>query len=159
LVEKLLDLFEIANHPDSFKIDLFGLDYKSSLFRVKDLMIETFPVNHTVRNLALKFRNDNVSIVYSSDTAYHEPLAEFASNCDVLIHEATMSTKLGDAFREGHSTPSDAARIAEKARVKQLFLVHVGFSVSENPQKAIEEARNFFDGIVVIPKDLEIYSF
>jgi len=158
LVEKLLDLFEIKNHPDSFSVELVKVSYETSHFAIKDLTVETFLVNHTVRNLALKFCDERKSVVYSSDTAFHAALAEFARDCDALIHEATMSVRLGDTLREGHSTPSDAARIAEMAGVKLLFLVHVGFSVDRYPKKAIEEAKDIFKGNVVVPKDLEIYS-
>ncbi|MCD6252996.1 MAG: MBL fold metallo-hydrolase [Thermotogae bacterium] len=158
LTVKLLDLFEIRNHPGSFNIEPIRVSYETSHFVIKDLTVETFLVIHTVRNLALKFCDGRKSVVYSSDTAFHASLAEFARNSEALMHEATMSAKLGDVRREGHSTPSEAAKIAETARVKQLFLVHVGFSVDKHPEKAVEEARKIFKGNVVVPRDLEIYS-
>lgn len=157
-IERLLDLFEIEKHADSFRVDLLPLEYEETAITIGDLSIGTFPVKHTVKNLALKFATENKSVVYSSDTAFFEPLADFAKGCDVLVHEATMSTALGDNYREGHSTPSDAARIAERAGVKRLFLVHVGYSVAKQPEKAIEEAKKHFRGEVFIPHDLDVYE-
>ena len=65
-------------------------------------------------------------IVYSGDTTPCEKLVEFSKDADVLIHDATFDSEHEDIANDyGHSTASQAAEIAKKAQVKQLFLTHI----------------------------------
>jgi ribonuclease BN (tRNA processing enzyme) len=86
---------------------------------------------------ALKFTGSHV-VVFSADTAFFPPLAEFAKGADLLIHEAMLPeavealiarTGLGDKLRAhlhaSHSTAEQAARIATMAGVKHLALNHL----------------------------------
>ena len=64
-------------------------------------------------------------VVFILDTAYTEVLPKFAKNADVLICESTMADELEDKAKEyKHLTPSIAANIAKKAKVKELILTH-----------------------------------
>ena len=48
-----------------------------------------------------------------------------AADADVLVHEATLDDSFAAlALERGHSTPSDAARVAARARVSHLVLWH-----------------------------------
>ena len=65
-------------------------------------------------------------VAYSGDTGYLETFADMATGSDVLIHEATFSKNESDEAKSfKHSTASEAARIAERAGVKKLFLTHI----------------------------------
>lgn len=65
------------------------------------------------------------SYAYCSDTIYDENIVKFISGVDLLYHEATFTdSMLGRAKETFHSTASQAARIAEKAKVKQLLIGH-----------------------------------
>lgn len=60
------------------------------------------------------------------DTRYCENAVYLADQADLLIHEATFSKseeKL--AFEYFHSTTQQAAKIARKANVKQLYMTHI----------------------------------
>lgn len=93
-------------------------------------------------------------IVYSGDTRPSERIAELAYGADVLIHEATLGDDLIErAEEEGHSTPSGAARIALKANVKHLILVHISARYSET-ESLVKEAKKIFPSIT-IAKDLD----
>jgi ribonuclease Z len=64
-------------------------------------------------------------IVYANDTRPCENVVELAKDCDVLIHDATVDTKLEAKANEyGHSSARQAATIAKKANAKLLLLVH-----------------------------------
>ncbi|MBC7806967.1 MAG: ribonuclease Z, partial [Akkermansiaceae bacterium] len=53
-------------------------------------------------------------------------MVELASDADLLIHEATFAeSERSLADRASHSTASDAARVAEAARVRRLILTHI----------------------------------
>jgi ribonuclease Z len=93
-------------------------------------------------------------IVISGDTKPCDQIIAFSEDADILIHEATFDSRLQDIAKEyGHTTASQAAEIAEKARVEKLFLVHISpryldFHVLE------DEARSVFAHSYV-PKDFQ----
>lgn len=77
-------------------------------------------------------------VVFSGDTAFHPPLAEFASGADLLIHEAMLPDGLesiirrtgnGSRLREhliaSHTFAADVGRIATMAGVRRLALNHM----------------------------------
>jgi ribonuclease BN (tRNA processing enzyme) len=76
--------------------------------------------------------------VFSGDTAFHPPLAEFARGADLLIHEAMLpeglesiirrtgnGTRLREHLIASHTFAADAGRIAAMAGVKRLALNHM----------------------------------
>ncbi|UCE38216.1 MAG: ribonuclease Z [Thermoplasmata archaeon] len=65
-------------------------------------------------------------IVYSGDTRPSSAVIELARNCDVLIHDATLSKDLDEkAHKYGHSTAAQAATVASQSNAKVLFLTHI----------------------------------
>ncbi|HLG34790.1 MAG TPA: ribonuclease Z [Bacteroidia bacterium] len=60
-----------------------------------------------------------------SDTIYDENLVRHISGVDLLYHEATFTNDMLERAKETfHSTASQAAAIAGKAKVKQLLIGH-----------------------------------
>jgi len=89
-----------------------------------------------------------VSVAFTGDTAYHEPVADLARGADLLIHEASLAV---DAPQEVvrqtmHSSAVDAARIAALAQVKQLALIHYE---TDRAQQRLAEARAIFPNTVL----------
>jgi ribonuclease Z len=85
-----------------------------------------------------------LKIVYSGDTRSTRSLVRLAKDADLLIHEATLMDELADrAKRDGHSTPSQAARIAKQARAKRLILTHVSARYRD-VAPMLKEARKIF---------------
>ncbi|MEM3617223.1 MAG: ribonuclease Z [Candidatus Bathyarchaeia archaeon] len=83
-------------------------------------------------------------IVYTGDTRPFDGLADFASNADLLIHDATLDDKLAErAYEDGHSTPSQAAETAEKAKARLLVLTHISARY-EDPRMLLRQARKIF---------------
>jgi len=83
-------------------------------------------------------------IVYTGDTKPFRSLAKFATDADLLIHEATLDDELAERAREdGHSTPSQAATAAKKAKVKQLVLTHISARY-EDAAILVKQARRLF---------------
>jgi len=117
---------------------------------------------------ALKFQTADWSVVFSADTAYFPPLAEFSHGCDVLVHEAMLMegvdkiveiTGNGERLRthlmDSHTLAPDAARIASKAQAKHLVLNHLipadlpGFEETD----WLEATRGHFAGPITIGRD------
>ncbi|MEP1931379.1 MAG: MBL fold metallo-hydrolase [Roseibium sp.] len=116
---------------------------------------------------ALRFETPDWSVVFSADTAFFSPLADFAKDCDVLVHEAMLArgvdkiveiTGNGDRLRQhllaSHTMAPDAAKIAESASAKTLVLNHLipadlpGFEETE-----WHEATKGFSGKTIVSQD------
>jgi ribonuclease Z len=95
-------------------------------------------------------------IVYSGDTRPTKSLLQLSEKADLLIHEATFENEMQEkAIEDGHSTPSQAARIAKKARVKRLVLTHVS-SRYKNTESLLDQARKIFPQSDVAEDFMEI---
>ncbi|MGC8896052.1 MAG: ribonuclease Z [Candidatus Bathyarchaeia archaeon] len=83
-------------------------------------------------------------IVYTGDTRPFKGLTKFASDADLLIHDATLDNEMAErAEEDGHSTPEQAARNAKKAKVKQLILTHVSARYDDT-SILLEQAKKIF---------------
>jgi ribonuclease Z len=83
-------------------------------------------------------------IVYTGDTRPFKGFVKFAAGADLLIHDATLDDELAEkAEEDGHSTPSQAAESAKKARVKQLVLTHISARYDDT-SILLEQAQKFF---------------
>ncbi|WP_027054982.1 MBL fold metallo-hydrolase [Mesorhizobium erdmanii] len=87
---------------------------------------------------ALRFDHGGKSVVFSADTAFFPPLAEFTAGADILVHEAMLEegierlvakTGNGARLREhllaSHSFAEEAGRIARDGGAKRLVLNHL----------------------------------
>jgi len=93
-------------------------------------------------------------IVISGDTIPLSKMVEFAKDADVLIHEATFDTDMEDTSSEyGHTTASQAAEIAKKANVGELYLTHISPRYN-NGEKLEDEAKKIFKESI-LPKDFQ----
>jgi ribonuclease Z len=66
------------------------------------------------------------SIAYCTDTRPCEAAIALAQDADLLIHEGTFEEGMADdAHRKGHSTVTDAARVAKAAAARRLAITHL----------------------------------
>lgn len=117
-----------------------------------DLHVDTCSTVHPVQGLCYRFtdKRTQASFVYTGDTAYHPPIADHARGASLLIHEASHGPESpSDPGVWGHAGAPDAARIAQRAGVEQLALIHCPESLS---QKAIAAAKQIFPN-TFLPKD------
>jgi ribonuclease BN (tRNA processing enzyme) len=120
-------------------------------------------------SFALKFEFPGKTIVFSGDTAYHPPLAQFAKGADILVHEAMLGPAIEFIVRANpnaatilkhlqasHTLVADVGRIATDAGVKTLVLSH--FVPADAPnvteQQWIDGVRETWKGDLVLAKDL-----
>jgi len=95
-------------------------------------------------------------IVYSGDTRPVENFVRLAEGADLLIHEATFDDELIDKAKEdGHSTPSQVAKTAKKAKVKRLVLTHLS-SRYRSTESLLEQAKKIFSNVVVAEDFMKI---
>ena len=119
-----------------------------------------------IESFALKFEFGGKIVVFSGDTTYFPPLAEFARGADYLIHEVMYGPaieayvkRMGNAAtllehaKASHTLAEDVGRIATASGVKTLVLNHfVPYNVA--PEKWTEAARTTFAGNIVVGKDM-----
>lgn len=87
---------------------------------------------------ALRFEHGGKNVVFSADTAFFPPLADFAEGADLLVHEAMLEegierlvartgngARLKEHLLASHSFAEEAGRIASDAGVKRLVLNHL----------------------------------
>jgi ribonuclease Z len=88
-------------------------------------------------------------IVYTGDTRPFKGFAKFAADADMVIHDATLDDALAEnAAVDGHSTPSQAAEEAGKAKAKQLVLMHISARYVD-AGLLLEQAQKVFKSTVV----------
>lgn len=122
------DLVQVEEFSDGPVLEEGGL-------KVSALRVDHPPVTDC---FALRFGEGTKSAVFSSDTAFFPPLAEFAKGADILVHEAMLDegierlvakTGNGARLREhllaSHSFADEAGRIAANAGVGRLVLHHL----------------------------------
>ncbi|MCI0560862.1 MAG: ribonuclease Z [Nitrososphaera sp.] len=91
----------------------------------------------------------------SGDTRPTEKLAEFFTDCDVLVFESTYGSDNQQKAREyWHSTSAEAATLAKKAGAKKLFLTH--FSARYDETSALVSEASAIHGNVEAADDLRV---
>ncbi len=139
------DLWKMVAHPIALNGEPTpARDRTAVVFDDGSLKVTAIEVNHAPVEPAYGYRFDykGRSVVISGDTAPHEPLAKAAAGADVLFHEAqgqemvkklqTIANEAGNArlthilhdIQSYHSSPIDAAKIANEAKVKLLVFYH-----------------------------------
>jgi ribonuclease Z len=162
-----------------YEIDVSGNEMVV-LYDQEGIKISAFSVSHEPVSPSYGFRVDykGKSVVYSGDCSYDERLIEHAQGADILIHEAmqkdfisrasALQVKLGNTRNAQilkdvvgyHSTPQEAAQVAQKANVKKLILSHLA------PAPGNPISRRFFNiglddiykGPILLAEDGDIYT-
>ncbi|MBD9652352.1 MBL fold metallo-hydrolase [Ensifer sp. ENS09] len=113
---------------------------EGEIFSEEGLTLSALRVDHppVTDCFALRFDHAEGSVVFSSDTAYFPPLADFAKGADILVHEAMLAegvdrlvartgngARLKEHLLASHSFAGEAAAIATAAGVGRLVLHHL----------------------------------
>jgi ribonuclease BN (tRNA processing enzyme) len=116
---------------------------------LKGVNLRTCPVPHGPAAVAYEITDASRSrLVYSGDTEYCDDLAVFAEDADLLILECSVPE---GGVHPGHLTPSEAGRIAGKARCRRLLLTH--FFPSCRGRDLLTPCRRFYDGPITLAED------
>ncbi|MEX0920492.1 MAG: ribonuclease Z [Candidatus Pacearchaeota archaeon] len=139
---------------DKKKIEKFKIPTGPHMKKLKEGKDITYKgKKYSAKNLTYTEEGKRVSIVL--DTALNERIAPFVKESDVFVSESTFDSGHEDKAREyKHLTSEQAARIAKKAKVKKLYLIHVSQRFSKNFKAVLQEAKKVFKE-TSLPKDLD----
>lgn len=120
----------------------------------RGLSVEVDGVTYTP-DMVLGESRKGLKVTYCTDTRPCANIAEFAKDSDLFICEAMYGDKdkKQDALDKKHMMMVEAAEIALKANVKELWLTHFSPSM-RYPENHIESARKIFKN-TIIPHDGE----
>ena len=154
LSEKYTDLidnriiFHIVEDKEERKI----LDYNIKFLDVQAKKDKQFGFKTTLEN--------GKTIVFLGDETFDEKLREEVKGVDWLLHEAMCMDSEAERYKpyeKMHSTVKTASKIANSLNVKNLILYHSNDNDLKNRKKLYsEEAREYFNGNIYVPDDLEI---
>ncbi|MEZ5710823.1 MAG: MBL fold metallo-hydrolase [Blastomonas sp.] len=145
-----------------------------------DLKVTAVRVPHDPVTPAVGYRFDykGRSVVISGDTSPAPALAGACNGCDLVVHEALNPDMVAilqkAAARRGnktaakimsdippyHTSPADAARIAQKGKAKMLVLTHI---IPPLPSRLLypyylKGTSGLFDGDIIIGEDGMLFS-
>lgn len=143
------------DHQDRFDRLIALHDHPADGFAaetVADATVRSAPARHGVPAVAYRFDLDELSVVFSGDTAPTEAVVELANDADLLVHDATFASgRRATNDTPDHSTPREAGQIAARARVARLALVHRPPESAGRDGELRREAAEGFGGEVVLP--------
>ena len=82
-----------------------------------------------------------LKVVYSGDTKPCKNIVKISKNADLLIHDGTFLEE--DVGGAAHADVKEAAKLAKKAKVKQLILTHISRRYTDLKELE-DEARKVF---------------
>ena len=144
------------------------------------LKVTAFAVDHGPVKPAVGYRFDyrGRSVVISGDTVPVQSLLNQARGADLLVHEAlqpimisrlkdiaqkigrTNTAKIMGDILNYHTSPEDAARIAEKAGVRHLLLTHIipPLPVADLKAAFLGDAKKLYRGPITVGEDGMLFS-
>ena len=154
-IEKVVKgMLKTMKTPESYTV--FNLRFTSLRGGEEIGEIKCFLTKHKPKNLAYRIERNGKSVCYSGDTRFYKPLANFASNCNVLIHDTTFLDEQKElASLTNHSTASQAGKIARMANVDILVLTHFFPNNVENEEEYVKQASKEFKGKIILARDLQ----
>ena len=137
--KRVHDAFDTSDWPGYPGIALTTIPHEAGalVLEDRDWRITSAPGTHSVPVIGLRIEAASGAVVaYSCDTAYDPTIVELARDAVLLLHEAAGDTPM-------HTTPCEAARVADEANVGRLVLVHLPHGFDERGPE-VECARDRF---------------
>lgn len=124
-LEKLIESFDAANDYKLFKqpfpVEIIEVEPFDAFEILPAARADVLKSPHTNESLSIRIKNDDKTLVYTSDTGFEKSLRTFAKDADLLIMECSY---FKDKKVEKHLELSEAMYIIRRARPKRAVLTH-----------------------------------
>lgn len=129
------------NKEKLIKLNIPSSPLIGELQKGKDIKIN----NKTIKAKNLTYKEKGKKITIILDTQLTENCYNIAENSDLLISEATYTNQDENLAKEKkHLTATQAAKIAKKAKCKQLILTHISQRYQKNEKILLNDAKKIF---------------
>jgi ribonuclease Z len=137
---------------DRCKLPIMGWDVE--FFDIKSTKLMQFGFSLTLGN--------GKKVTFLGDEPYKEELSEFAENADYLLHEAFCLYSERDIFgpyEKNHATVREACENAARLKAKAVVMFHTeDKNIERRKELYTAEGKEFFDGEIFVPDDLDVIS-
>lgn len=155
VIPRMMQLMEWQVWPDMFPVTYREIPQQEETLVVNadSYAVYASPVQHLVPTVGIRIDSKATgrSLTYSSDTRPCDAVVRLARGSDILIHESTGPFV-------GHTAPVDAGKIARRAGVKRLVLIHYPV-FAEDLDAWCGVAATTFDGPVELAEDFKVFEF
>ena len=139
--------FKVLNDGDKYNIN--GIDY--TFFDIQSKGTKQFGFECSLNNKKLAFLGDET---------LNPNLYDKINGFDYVMHEAfclDLEENIFHAYEKNHSTTKSVSEVMNKLDIKNLILYHTE-DTHPNDKDILykEEAKQYFDNNVIVPKDLDV---
>ena len=149
LVKEVLKIVDFHILSDQEKIEINKINY--TFFDIQARGTKQFGFECNINNKRL---------VFLGDETLNPNLYEKIKGADYVMHEAfclDSEENIFHAYQKNHSTVKSASKVMNELNIKNLILYHTEESHgTERKRLYIQEAKENFNGNVLVPDDLEI---
>jgi len=157
--------FEQRSSIEAFNIEVIEFSDESSIIETAGCTVRPVKVSHEPVKPAFGFIIEAAGkkLVLSGDTRYCENLIRAGKGADLLVHEVFVHRHMpiiGTRSKQGikavasyHTASHEVGKVAQQSDAKALVLTHI-VPPSAERKKLIADARQDFDGLVIVGEDL-----
>jgi ribonuclease Z len=153
--QAMMELYDWHSWPNFYEVTFHPMAEAGTgeLFAYPEVCVSARPVCHLIPTIGLRFDflETGKSLAYSSDTEPCEQVVQLARGVDLLLHESSGAS-------HGHSSPTQAAQIANRAGAQSLCLIHYP-TRAPDPQKWLQEAFEYYSGPITLAEDFMVLDF
>ena len=152
------------SNKTGWRVDAHEID-AGGIYQDSNVKVTAFRVEHGrwPESLGYRFDTHDRVIVVSGDTRKTEAIVQQCQACDVLVHEVYSTTGFARRPPEWqayhslyHTSSTDLAELASRARPKLLLLYHQLYWGTSDDDLVAEISRRY-DGRVISGKDLDVF--
>ena len=124
------------------------------------ISIFSIPLMHnSIPTLAYRINIENKVVVFGSDISQHSGnLEQLAKDADILVMGHGILESGSSATGESSIPPSVVGRIAYRANVKQLVLVHRTTAMLGREKEILEAIKDKYAGLITFANDMDCFQ-
>lgn len=121
LIEQIAAIYGDTVRDPGFPVTVRELAIGDRMDLGDAVTLEAHKVPHTAESVAYSVERGGARLVYTGDTGFDRPVAEWARGCSLLLAECSLPEQLAIP---SHLTPSQVSAMAEVAEPARLVLTH-----------------------------------